>query len=251
MFIGIVSHKELNIKPEIGYYPVFVGENAKNLKNMFDANSAYSDNTGKNISEKNPFFSELTALYWMAKNIENADYKGLVHYRRYFVDRNNEFISSKKIESILNEVDIILPQKVYSRQSVFDTYKRKHNVEDLNIIKHIIDTKYPGYSSSFDKVMNRHSYHSLNMIITKKAIFDNYSEWLFNILFESEKYVQISSDTYQRRVFGFLSERLLDVWIEKNNYSVNELKVINTEQTNKDRLFQSSKEKIYKILFNE
>ena len=36
-----------------------------------------------NISEKNPYYCELTGLYWAWKNLD-AEYIGLVHYRRYF-----------------------------------------------------------------------------------------------------------------------------------------------------------------------
>ena len=49
------------------------------------------DNVGDNISEKNPKYCEWSALYWGWKNLNNVEYKGLAHYRRYFdIDINQE-----------------------------------------------------------------------------------------------------------------------------------------------------------------
>lgn len=45
------------------------------------------DNEGDNISAKNPYYCELTGIYYAWKNIP-AEYLGLVHYRRYFKGKN-------------------------------------------------------------------------------------------------------------------------------------------------------------------
>ena len=52
---------------------------------------AVQDNTGDNISDKNPRFCELTTQYWAWKN-QDADYYGFFHYRRYlsFAENNKE-----------------------------------------------------------------------------------------------------------------------------------------------------------------
>ena len=46
------------------------------------------DNTGDNISEKNPLYNEMTTVYWAYKNyasLDNPDYIGFMHYRRHFI----------------------------------------------------------------------------------------------------------------------------------------------------------------------
>ena len=70
------------------------------------------------------------------------------------------------------------------------------------------------------------------MCIMNKKNFDNYCKWLFDILFEVEKRVDMSNYTdYEKRLFGFLSERLLNVWLEENNLKLKELDVYNVEDS--------------------
>ena len=60
-----------------------------------------------------------------------------------------------------------------------------------------------------------------------------YMEWLFSILFELEKRLDISSwNSYDSRVYGFVAERLLDVWIEHNQINYTEQNVSFIEKQN-------------------
>lgn len=47
----------------------------------------------------------------------------------------------------------------------------------------------------------------------KKEVFNDYCQWLFNILSEVENSITIPTDPYQARVFGFLAERLLNIYV--------------------------------------
>ena len=60
------------------YLPLQVGHA------LHDDYGYLGDDTGENISDKNPYYSELTGLYWIWKNYTCADYLGLCHYRRFF-----------------------------------------------------------------------------------------------------------------------------------------------------------------------
>ena len=62
---------------DICYLPLHVGKNGK------EGFGYRGDDTGENISWKNPNYCELTGLYWAWKNLD-VDYLGLVHYRRHF-----------------------------------------------------------------------------------------------------------------------------------------------------------------------
>ena len=96
--IYVVSHKDNRMPEGNIYIPVQVGP-AKD-----DFSGFVRDNTGENISEKNPNYCELTAQYWAWKN-RKADVKGLVHYRRLFSKGKRMLGASleKKYENVLDE----------------------------------------------------------------------------------------------------------------------------------------------------
>ena len=79
----------------------------------------------------------------------------------------------------------------------------------------------------------------------KRELFDNYCTWLFSILFELQKNIDISDyDKQESRVFGYISEFLLDVWLDTNNYNYKEVPVMFMEQQNwteKNQELSSSK----------
>ena len=65
------------------------------------------------------------------------------------------------------------------------------------------------------------------MFVMKKELLQHYCTWLFDILFELEKELDISSySTNDKRVFGFVSERLLDVWLETEGVTYREVPVV-------------------------
>lgn len=72
-----------------------------------------------------------------------------------------------------------------------------------------------------------------NMFVMKKEYFDQYVEWMFSILGKVEEQLDISTyDTYESRVYGFVSELLLDVWLEVNNPNTVEVPFKFMEQQN-------------------
>ena len=70
------------------------------------------------------------------------------------------------------------------------------------------------------------------MFIMDKKLFNEYAKWVFFILEELEKQVDISNYTdYNKRIYGFLSERLFNVWIEKHQeLKINTLYANNVER---------------------
>ncbi|WP_241650155.1 DUF4422 domain-containing protein [Rosenbergiella collisarenosi] len=228
--IFIVSHKEFTPPKSEIYTPIAVG--------MTDFNSYYRDDCGDNISHLNSSFCELTAMYWVWKNFEEKDdyIVGLCHYRRYFKGREG-IISQGEIENGMAEYDIITAKKrSYYFISVRNHYRKAHNYQDILLLRDEIKVQHPEYIESFEKVMNSNKLSLYNMLITKKNIFDEYCEWLFPLLFSIKDKINTEEyDVYQRRVIGFLSERMFNVWLEfnKKNYKIKEVAVFNTDGENR------------------
>ena len=64
------------------------------------------------------------------------------------------------------------------------------------------------------------------MCIMSKQLFDEYCEWLFDILFEVENRTDITKyDDYNKRLYGFLSERLINIWVLFKDLKVKEYPV--------------------------
>ena len=235
--ILVATHKEYQMPEDDIYLPIHVGKALSSLSLPFTA-----DNTGDNISLKNPHYCELTALYWAWKNLD-ADYIGLAHYRRHFVLRKpgpfckNKFayiLDSTQVESLLQKHPLVLPKpRNYFIETNYSHFVHAHPAESMELTKKILQEQYPDYLSAFELAMNRTKAHRFNMFIMKKDLFHDYCNWLFSILFELEHRLDISGYTaYNQRIFGFISERLLDVYLEKHNIPYTELPVLFMEQEN-------------------
>lgn len=230
----VATHKKYNMPTDKMYLPIHVGASGKEKIGYI------TDETGDNISLKNPYFCELTGMYWAWKNID-SDYIGLAHYRRHFasnkVDKKNLFnsvLSFDEANELLNNTDIVVPKlRKYYIENLYSHYADTLYIEPLDITGKIIEEKYPKYKKEFDKLHKRTSAHMFNMFIMKKEKFDEYCNWLFDILFELEQRVDNSKyDTFHARFYGRVSELLLDVWLNTNGYTYKEIKVISMEKVN-------------------
>jgi len=233
--IVIAAHKNYTMPTDPMYVPLHVGKEISNIELPFPG-----DNSGTHISSKNPHFCELTALYWAWKNLD-ADYIGLAHYRRHFCLKNpgllrkNKFskvLNTHEAEKLLNTYDIILPkQRNYLIETNYSHFIHAHPSESLTLTEKILETKYPAYVSAYHLVMNRTKAHRFNMLIMKKAQLNDYCSWLFDILFELEQQIDIDRyDAYNQRLFGFISERLLDVFLEANHLTYKDIPVLFMEK---------------------
>lgn len=229
--VMVASHKPYPIAED----PVYLSVEAGAALRSVHPDTMFRDDRGENISLKNGSYCELTALYWGWKNLE-YDALGLVHYRRYF---GTKYLGAKwqriagrgDLEALLEKVPVIVPKpRNYFIETNDSQYRHAHNGNDLDLTREIIANHYPSYLTAFDRVMARTYGHRFNMFVMRRSELDAYCTWLFSVLGELENRIDLSAyDEYNRRVFGFIAERLLDCYLETNHITYTELPVVNLE----------------------
>lgn len=220
-------------------FPIHVGKALTDTDLHMQADNEVNGQPCDNISAKNESCCELTAMYWAWKNLKkiypDVKYVGLFHYRRFFafhetkafrdlINKHENAILDYKLNpeeiiSILNRGYVIVPTRRIFPYPVYVEYSVNLISEDYRILKQVIGEKFHDYYYDFIKTMEHgNTSLSYNMFIMKWEDFEEYCKWLFSVLAEVEPLVPYQHySTYQKRVFGFMSEILFDVWLRKNH----------------------------------
>ena len=247
--IYLASHKDY-VFPDIDIYkPLQVGAALHE-----DLHFPYRDDTGDNISEKNPYYCEMTAYYWVWKN-STADIVGVGHYRRVPANPAEELYSKEEVIDILSHNDYMTTGCVEWRESevnyykldkdedtdipgygVYNQYRRCHNGVDMDLAWLAIKRLYPEYEEDFvNQIVFGRLFVPCNILIAPKPIFDGFCKWIFDILFFVEKYSPYKLyDDYNQRVFGFLAERLLALYFFHNKLKCQNCAVIDLNKEEED-----------------
>jgi hypothetical protein len=220
--IIVATHKKYRMPDDPMYLPLHIGAAVEKNGNGLEPDLGYEkDNTGENISVRNPTFCELTGLFWAWKHVD-ADYIGLVHYRRYFKGKGrgkdpfDRILKEEELRPLLGRYQVFLPRKqYYVIETLYSHYAHTHYIEHLDKTRQILEENYPEYLPAFDKVMKQRSGHMFNMMICRRDILDEYCRWLFPILFALQDRVNVRNYSYfQGRYCGRVGEIILNVWIE-------------------------------------
>lgn len=231
----ICYHKKATLFKDDILTPIHVGR-TNAAKRMEPENENYrwlmenmiGDDTGDNISSKNDTYNEMTALYWAWKNYDtlgNPDYIGLMHYRRHFVLQENvqavynikDFdestyydvlnYSKENMQKLVEGCDFLT--HIGKVKNVYKHYIENQRKEDIDLANEIVLEKYPEYKEILDSYYAGDYSNFCNMNIFSREIFFAYCEWIFSILEEFEKRVDVSEKRF------FISERLTGVFLAK------------------------------------
>lgn len=205
----VASHKPYEMPRDRMYLPVHVGAAGK------ESIGYQRDDEGDNISRLNPYYCELTGLYWAWKNLKE-DYIGLVHYRRLFT-MNGHVVEANDIEPYLGKIKIFVPKKRrYVIESLKSHYNHTHIAEHLNVTRQVIANKYPEYQNAYDKTLNKTWGYMFNMMIMEKDYLNDYCIWLYDILDEVFRKIDTTNyPDFAKRYVGRISEILFNVWLQE------------------------------------
>lgn len=229
--ILVACHKKDVMATCEPYLPIHVGKVLSNI-NL----NITGDDSGDNISNQNGSYCELTAMYWAWKNLKDVDIIGLNHYRRYFDFHNQCYkifhcsqfetkdfnniklhIPNAFLEKIQKEGIWIVAKKKTYICSIYTDYCRSHISDDIRTLENIIkETQSQNVINAFEKIMFKtNKLIHYNMFIMRWKDFDKYCQWLFPILAEAEKRINIENySASEKRIFGYMAERLFNVYIE-------------------------------------
>lgn len=183
------------------------------------------DDQGDSISYANEYYSELTGLYWIWRNDQSSDIVGTCHYRRYLLNDQGQLFQEQEIRDLLQAYDVITTKNLQLNYSYYEGFGENHKIYYLRelekVMRRTVPSEYPVYQQL---VHEKHTYFG-NMMIASKRVYDDYCNWLFAILFELERNIEIDEpDSYHRRIFGFISEFLFYVYCQAKHLKVKECK---------------------------
>lgn len=203
----------------------------------------FRDDTGDNISRKNRSYCELTAQYWAWKNCA-SEYYGFFHYRRYLYPDANakrpytnekeptlstlEKLGYDGFDDLIRQYDMIVPlgEKMYVPVRKHYSQAPFHRGEDLTLAEEILRDRYPSYGLAAETYLAGSVHYFGNIFIMRREVFLEYCRWLFEILEEFDRRRDTSDyQTQERRVDGYLAERLLGIFYtrERNRLRTLEL----------------------------
>ena len=241
--IGIACHKQSELPNNGLYLPIHVGSAlaTKELPGL------QRDDEGDNISTKNPNYCELTAQYWLWKNVD-ADYYGLCHYRRFISFASERFTNlsndhrkqvivekldaytkerycledSETMRNLIEQYDVVATEeqdlsRVFTprgpKRSVYEHFAAHDrdliNVEDLDAMLEIVKEDYPQYYPDLKEYIGRRYFRGYNCFVMKRELFFEMCSYEFSVLGKLEQKVDLSTyDLTRTRIYGFMAEIL-------------------------------------------
>lgn len=234
--IFIVAHKPCDLPHDKVMRPIHVGRAVSLRKEKMAW--MQGDDTGDNISSKNLQYCEMTAHYWIWKNVKDVEYVGVCHYRRFFgVD-----ITEEKVSEMLADADVIMVEPSWHIDSVYAYFAKFMGAENMTILWRVMKKLSPEYTETLETICDGVKFYPFNMLICRKHLFDEYCEWMFSILNECERFVKLSPYTNGQRALAYMSELLTGVYFIHRKLRIKTVPYIKVEDGQRMMVKRSAEE---------
>ena len=248
IFCLSLNPNHLDLIKKLNYIPVGLGE-------AHFGDDWIQDKKGNNIANKNKYYGEDTFHYWIWKNYLDqidADWVGFCQYRKFFLQKNidQKHISFdllkqnviKNIPPELNTYDCILGEKSFVDKYRFKFFKKNlikialspsviffkkkrsikfhfdvfHGEGNLDLAIDLLEKENRDAFRDFVNLQT--SFNPHNMFICKKKLLKEYYESVFPWMKKCENIFGFSKlkGYGMIRIYGFLAERYLSYWFQKN-----------------------------------
>lgn len=174
------------------------------------------DDEGENISALNADINEMTGIWWVGRHyleIGDPDYVGFCHYRRLL----------SWSPDVLAE-DTVLACKTISWRTLRGFFAAYHPAEALDVFMTSFATEFGVEEGRLlTRYFDGHVFYPCNCFVMSRRLFHDYSAFLgrcvqiVQALLRGAAVDRTGLGAYQRRVFGFILERMTSYWIWREN----------------------------------
>lgn len=144
--IFIVTHKPCDLPSDGVMTPIHVGRAISPYKDKMSW--MQGDDTGVNISSKNGSYCEMTAHYWIWKNIHDTEYVGVCHYRRFFAFD----LSENNINDVMADADVLMVEPSWHIDSVYSYFAKFMGAENMTILSMVMKKRFPQYFDTMEQI---------------------------------------------------------------------------------------------------
>lgn len=211
IYAAKLKHQIVSYSSPSTLVPIVVGAHSLSEKerNGLRKTGHVFDDEGENISSLNPFFCELTSIYWLLHNRKDQQYIGNAHYRRKWADQ--DIVHSEPGVLYVSEASCFgegLARQFLEYHGGFDAPGMTIGLAERRLI--------PLTPSQVKALWEQKVFYGFQMVRGPRKHYEAFMQLAFDCLWpfwDEHKEEIMALDPYNRRMVGFVGERIMTALI--------------------------------------